>query len=658
MLRFFADRRGSISTISALTVGVMIALAGLVVHGSQLYVLKVREQRTADLAVLAAGGVSGAISGGAPSAAAVAAARNIAEVNGFSAAGTVLSATNDTDLNVSVAAAYSRIFQAPNTTRRTIQVNSSASAKLSRAAPPCVIAIGTDVQIKNGAVLEGASCSVIGASGITVYDASLNAAAAAVGVSREVEAGLVKSAQRLSPALGDFIFNAANPDPMAGDARVRALDAKLASMASGWPYGTQLPRSLEWPTVPSGPDVRIDAVGNGWIGQSARVGNLFIGGSTATFQGSGGPDPNCTRPTTIAGDTLITRGSTIFLNSGCYIFRGNITHDEGAAGTSSGVHIVDGAEVKLVVTGQLINSTWGRIRYPRGTYSIAGGLRNVNGGTLDFGAGPKVIGGTIDNGFGYMFLGDGPFYIQSATVQQKTGTITFGTGPTYIYSSVLTNGEAGTMKFGPGGLFVFASHLGNGDRAAVRPLMMFDGGPYNFVASRFNTSGPATTYFAAGDMELYQSSFVINGGLFAHGDADATSSGSVSMVGSSYAQTGGTFSVRGVTFAANSSVLSFAGGTLDASAPSGSAPAYGTRNLLMYSQNGSVYFNLGGSQKVSGVIYAPQGSVDYGNGSYSGNCHATVAAAVKVWDGATVAGVPCGDFIWPAPLGATPKLIN
>lgn len=100
---FLNNRRASISVLSAGAFCALLAVASLVVEGSSLYVTKVRQQRTADFAVLAAGNVTGAISGGAPSAAAIATAQNIATINGFNSTDTTVSTSPDrTKLKVSI----------------------------------------------------------------------------------------------------------------------------------------------------------------------------------------------------------------------------------------------------------------------------------------------------------------------------------------------------------------------------------------------------------------------------------------------------------------------------------------------------------------------------------------------------------------------------
>jgi len=219
---------------------------------------------------------------------------------------------------------------------------------------------------------------------------------------------------------------------------------------------------------------------------------------------------------------------------------------------------------------------------------------------------------------------------------------------------------AGTLNVGVGPIYIAGSTLENGDSDSVVPTVNFEAGPYYMVAATVNNNGRSNMVFGNGNMELYQTSFTVKGGTFSYGLAGSTASGQLSMVGSTFAQNGGAVWLRGVTIAATRSPVWFAGDTLEAIAPSGGAPAFGVRNLLVYSRSNGAAFNIAsGAQQVSGVVYTPKGIVDFLGASYAPpeGCLAIAAASVNLIRGATVSASPCSDFPWPAAKPGPSKLV-
>ena len=81
----WSDVAGSGAAVAGMFICVLLFVGALLIDVSLVFVERQRAQVVADVANLAASRVSPAISGGQPSAQAIAAAQNVAQINGFSA---------------------------------------------------------------------------------------------------------------------------------------------------------------------------------------------------------------------------------------------------------------------------------------------------------------------------------------------------------------------------------------------------------------------------------------------------------------------------------------------------------------------------------------------------------------------------------------------
>lgn len=653
MLRFIEDKTGSVSALFVVVFSVLVAVASLAVHASQMYVVKVREQRTSDIALLAAASLPNSIQNGAPSSNAVALARTMADANGFAGATVNVTVQNSgfdlrVDISKTVALSFGSIF----TKGRPPAV--VASASVARAGPsfvPCVLALDGGVTIADS-TLDGAGCGVISSTSLALPRGRLNASGVAVGVDKATQTSLLSAARSYTPAIDKFVFNYSLGDPVAGDGAVVALDQKLNRMAGGWPYGRNPPHRVVTYPVPTGANL----VADGTVKTAplrAAIGNLTVAAGTVKFLGSGGPDPWCDQPTTVSGATTLRRGSTLVFDSGCYVFNGDIVQDDTAE--SHFMLAKPSADVRIIINGKITNFLAGNLVFPDAFYSIAGGIQNLGGGTIKFGDGTKVISGNTDNSWSWMYLGAGELIFHNAQFLQKTGTIELG-GDFYLYDSDLTNGAAGTVRFGAGNAYIYRSTLTNGDASPGSPLWSVRGTGLFAYQSDFDLVRSSMTELSPKVMELYQSALNARGKYVTIGTPATAASGvaTVFLRGGGIDHTAGQFTAVGVTIAASGSTMNFAGSQLTAAAPT-NADRAGYKNLLMYLQTGSVRMSVQSVMNaLSGVIYAPAGDVTVNGGLYlspSGGCLSIAGQTVSLTGGVSLPASVCSNYIWPRPQG-------
>lgn len=654
---FVKNRRGSISVLSAGAFCALLAVTSLVVEGSSLYVMRVRQQRTADFAALAAGSVTNAISDGSVSAAAIATAKNIATINGFSASGTVVTTTGDrTQIGVTISKTANF-----NVTSLFSSVTAATSRSAALSTPTvgaisCVVSLAGEVALEGGSTLTGNNCGVTANTYLGLNASGINVKAATVGYSSSDEAPRVSGATALAPPLRRFRYSTPATDGLVDEAAISSLNAKLGTMAFGWPYETSSPKTITLIPTSSGTNVtHVNTLAI--VGLSARIGALSISNSSVRFNGMGPADPNCTFPTSISGPTTLSGNSILVFSSGCYIFQGDVTLTSGTTVTFAAA---PGARIRFVFGGAIINQDNGTLVFPAATYSIANGLANQGGGSFKFGAGPKVIGGTIDNGTGVSDLGAGPFYFPATTIRQNTGTLRFGAGPFYIYDTSIINGQAGTMRFGKGPYYIYRSTITNGDaRSGAAPLMSFAGGLFASGSSQVVLNPNSTTTFGAGDLDFYSSNLLLAGERVTFGSSATTASGAgtLSISGGFMDHSAGEFVGNGITIAQVGGLISLSGRNLFLSAPTASSPTAGYQNLLLYNAAGALQISPQNTGNVlGGVIYAPGGSIELVGSTYSNpspGCLSMVAGIVRFSSGAAANLAPCSNF--PGLLGAGPR---
>lgn len=653
MVRYFlADRRGSVSVMAGLCFTLLVAAAGLIVHASQFYVVKLREQRAADLATLAAANIATPIAKGQPTQDAIETAANVLELNGFTGAVMNVSAVNSgTQLRVALSKTQPLIFGSNNSAKSATIISASISST-AKQAPACIMSLSGEIVVASSGTVSSYECGLAASTYLKVTGGTVFLKGIGVGVTQQTEAPYLRGAAALTPPANQMQYSYAVVDPIANTAGIAALDAKLAAMSGGWPFGTTTPPNIQTPSFNGGDDLEILATVQ-TVAQSAFIRNLTVRGSTANFAGSGWADPLCQNATIITGTTRIKAGSTLNLGLGCYVFQGDFILDDGSypamvlPGTSS---------VRMVFLGNIINNTGSVLRFTSGAYQISG-VQNNGGGQILFGDGTKAITGLVKTDLGLIDLGNGPFYINNGTVSANGGTINFGNGMYYLHYANIIN--AGTINFKSQlPMVAYGSTIWSNVTGNAPATFNFSVSALSLGRSSLKLGRNATMNFMTSAIDLYNSTWEISGGTLNIGDASTMNSGSatIAMTSSSLKHTGGNITARGVTFAAKESSVAFGDGQLLLTAPRNAAPAKSYQDLLFYSPDQGVQFASNNQfNEFSGVIYTPSGRTSFSYGFYPnmGNgCFSVVGGSVSVDRNAYVLPKACSNFNFPTVISS------
>lgn len=655
--QFCLDQKGSVSIIAAYFFIILSGTAVLTIQGSDLYVTKLRGQRTADIAALAAASTSSAIVNGVPSATAIATALNLATINGFGTSAVSTTVTSDgSSLSTTITTTADMFLSSLYNSVSSVSVFNSSTAKApTTQTTGCVVATSGAVQVASGASVSGASCGLIAATGLILNQASINTNGVAVGYTSAQEAPLINSPTSQSPATSNFSYTASITNSLPTNTSIVAITNHLSAM-SAWPYATTSPVQPSMPTVP---------VGTGPVGHTSGTHTVPLGHWTTltegnltnlSFDGSGGPDPTCANATTFSGDALFTNTNNmaIVFNSGCYIFGGNFTV---SGSMSIFATLAAGAQVTFIFKGSIINKNNSGIQLPAATYSIKGNIDNSNGNWITLGDGQKVIGGNVINSWNVINLGNGPFYFLGGITNQTYGTITIGNGPTYVYNSPVSTGtqywSQPKVQFGNGPFYFYNSPIMHGSWSGISSLLTFGSGPYYFYNSNMTLATYSLTYFGWGAMDLYNTSINASGSVvnFGNGSNAATGSMMVSMNGGAFSFMAGSIVAKGVTMAlASTSPMYFIGSQMDLEAPTSVSPSYGYQNIAIVNTGGDINIGSYGYQNLyfGGLLYAPNSAINIYWGEYvlppSGQCLEAIASAVNIYNNASFQPAPCAGL--------------
>ena len=401
------------------------------------------------VANLAASRVSPAISGGQHSAQAIAAAQNVAQINGFSTStvSTTVSASPNgdgtqalqTSINQTVKLAFG-LFSIG----KTMPTNSSSWVSASSTSD-CITSLSWQTEIRDYAVVQGSSCAISANSYLYACgSANISVNSVRVGYSQSSETPLVCSNVTISPAVNKFTFSTSATDVFSSDTRISTLKSKLQGMSSGWSYGSSYPLN---PSASSG----------GWMTYSSQTVTLTQSGSyssitatnsTLTFPGSGGADPSCTKPTSVSGNVIFNGTNTVNFGPGCYVFGSTMIANTGAAVTFN-----VGANVVFVFKGGITLNSSSQLTSGDATYYFNGGsIISNSGATLTLGNGPYYLWWCsiyVNSSTGNLQFGKGPFYMYYSSIYNN-GILTFGNGPYYLQGGSITANSGSTTTFSVG----------------------------------------------------------------------------------------------------------------------------------------------------------------------------------------------------------------
>lgn len=604
--RFARGEDGGVAIMAAAFIAAMLLVASFAIDLSLVYVTTQRAQVIADVANLAASNTTSAVSNGAATATAVATAKNVAQINGFGSATITVSAgpsprgDGSTALQTVIDKDV-RLGLGLLSTSATIGTETTSWTSVAGGGD-CVTSLIGPVNIYNYAVVKGSTCTVKAKTYLYVCGtADLEVAAVKVGYIQLFEALYICSTATVTPSLGSFTFGASISDIYASDTRLSALKSKLLGMAFGWDFGILPPVN---PTVWWGSDKTYTNT-SASLPQSTLYGTIQSTGSTLTFPGTGSADPTCSSPTTISGSFIFNGANTLTFGSGCYVFGGSITVNSGA---SAAFNVAAGAKVTFVFKGSLFNNGNSSVSFGTATcYFNYGSIYNNAGATMTFGNGS-------------FYLWGGSLYNNSSSAN-----LSFGTGPFYFYGGTIYNN--GVMTLGDG--------------------------PYYFQGGSLILNSGSSTTFGVGDVYFYGGSVAANGNALTFGNGGSASSGSgtVYMFGGSFSLTSKALTATGMTFGLYGGTVSLLGsGTFNATAPTGSSPSKGYRDVLFAIWGGTFNLYQSGSMTdtMSGMIYVPISNVSiYNNQSVSvpsNGCFQIVGGIVDIYQSTTLSVAPCRGF--------------
>ncbi|SFU49393.1 Putative Flp pilus-assembly TadE/G-like [Methylobacterium sp. 174MFSha1.1] len=701
-LGFVGDRSGSMSVVGAVILLVVGVVGLVVVELSHLYLVRVRLQRTADLAGLAAIATPGAIVNGALTDAATATGRNVAALNGVRATEIVFTVepSPSRDGSMSLRTTVSRdisLFSgrsfSSNGSKRVdagswVGVNDGSTPG---GRPACVAAVWGSVRLSDQAVLTGSGCYVgaktyMEVCGVYPGFPVLDVTGVTMGYRRLKVVEQLCAGASSSPPYARYTFSGSVTDSLATNASVTALKGTLSALAArGWPHGRAQPVA---PRVlpPAPPALPLSIAGTATLVSTAVYGALTIANGLVTFPGSGSPDEACAAPTIVNGGLTLSGATRLLFAPGCYVVMGDIALDRAA---TASFETVPG--VTFMVMGALSNGS-GSLVLGAARYILQGEVRNIQGGSLTLGDGPiqstsRLVNGSgtltvgagdhafnlgIENRGGTIAIGDGAWLSLGGLSNAASGTIGFGSGPFTFYLCPISN--SGTITFG-NGPFRF-------DHSAISNLgtLRLGAGPFAFDAAGIWAGTNAITSLGVGDVTLYGNGFLdFNGGqaTFGAGGSPEAGAGLVALLGGDLRIMGGTaFVADGVTFGLRGGSVFMVltdPGKSRLIAPGGTRPSRGFKDLLIGSfsildawdpagASGSVSIRgEPGTLTMAGTVYVPHGYVDlYGGVTVqppSGRCLGAIAGLVSIREQVRVTARPCFGLT-AAVTSSAPALIQ
>jgi hypothetical protein len=647
--RFHSNADGSITILATLMIGVMVVCMAFCIEAANLYVARLLNQRSADLANLAAASTASPIVDNAASPEAIATAANVVGLNGLSDA-TVITRSGPSPSDPRQQALFTTVTRdRPATfagllgsgTSNAVRAISAASLN-SDGSASCLASLVGPTNLYGSARITGPACGVSATTFLYVCGAANVALAKAnVGYSAGAEAPYLCDTATMAPSASAFAYRAVVTDTVAAAPAVVDAKRHMAAMRSpGWPYGSRSPQALiAIPAVARGPD-RIYTAGQSATLPRDRYGGLTVSGATLRFSGSGSGDPACASPTTLSGNLILGGTSTLTFASGCYVFDGYVRVENASNATFAAE---PGAALTLVFQKYIQNGT-GTLTFPNATYSITGDVTNTANGTLTFGSGTKTFGAAISNGAGTLTFGDGLHAVNGGAISNGTGVMRFGSGRFSLWGGGIANTAGGSMTFGDGPFTFYGGSI------ASSGTLTFGNGPFSFQGGSLSLGPGSDTRFGVGDVDFYGGTISLAGDnvTFGYGGSAVTGASTVSLSGGTLSLTTRNLTARGVTFVYDGGTISWYGvGTIIATAPTSSNPRWGHQNLLVMVLGGA--FNLyqanNPADTMSGLVYVPASNASiYGSQTITyppGGCFGIVSGVLDIYQNARLSVAPC-----------------
>ena len=688
---FREDRRGSVTILSAFLLPLLIGTVALVAEFGHGLLIRVQNQRVADLAAYAGAVAYGASSSTATMNAAIA---SVAGLNGMGSGAVsgalVASPSGNGNQAVSVTVATTKLmFLAPVLGTGTLPVSATASAELSAQGSACVIALSgseTGVTLSGGTQLNVPSCGVASNTSVTV---PCGTAVTTKFVNYNSVAAPSQPCAGIQPPAGTSsvrINRQSTPDPFVNNAGKNAAVSRLATV-----NGYVAPAA---PTVtaPTGGQ----AIEFAWSDQPAM--NRVAAAGCSAARSGGNWTVICPTGTFTFGAITMGGGITVAFNT-----NGSATNVYKFSGSITGTAMTFGPGIYEVAGSITVPS--GSLRFGTGSnaniFNVAGNITANSGATLAFGGGAFTIaqGLVVSNGSTATF-GPGTFNIGPGAAACNGGarfsichtgaTLTFGGPSSFTLAAGLHNGGGSTMTLGSGttNSYQLGPSLGTGGGNAMflgggaKTKLADATGPSNLfrVVGNINTAtggGSCLTLPAnaqqdikgnlltAGGTRLGAGIYTVTGyvALGGSGGGDVTCDGAtVGMIGN-----GVTFVIGGAatpssgTCAGRAFCVGAGYNTVSLTAPTtGATASFAVIGPTSPSVTAGALFTEGaGGNTLSGAFYFPYGPVELSGGASVGNgagqCLELIGSRVTLSGGTKLASRCIGGS---APAITSAKLVR
>jgi Flp pilus assembly protein TadG len=478
LARFRDDVRGNIAVIFALTLPILLGVAGLVTEYGYSLSVQANNQRTADLAAYAG---ALAYTSGNSTTVMTSAAKRVGELNGVTPANVAVDlVTSPRDsANKAVRAVVTvdnPLFLAPIVgASNTVRIVTVSYAEIGAGVTGCIIALDgskSGVTLSGGTKITASSCAVSSNSKVDVPCGTTITA-------KSVTYGSNLS-QPCTGITANTITKATTTDPLAGNAAVATARARFTTLAA------QTSPAAPAMTAPSG-GYSIDFAYN----PSSTQAQATAAGCTASQSGS-------------TWTLTCPQGTSKVYNFANLTFGGGINFSFNPSGTAGTTYNFSGPLSVSSTTifgpgiynfgGAVSATSYGSTTFGDGTYNFAQTFNTGGSGTVTFGAGTfNFAKGIITAGSVVTTFGAGTFNMgRSATTcnsstfslcNNSSGATTFAGPSTFKFEGGFANGGGSTLTMGSGTTNIFqlgpsgagdAINLGGGSKTYLADATTFE----------------------------------------------------------------------------------------------------------------------------------------------------------------------------------------
>jgi Flp pilus assembly protein TadG len=638
------DRRGSVSVIGAFLLFVMIGVGALAVEYGHGLLMKGENQRAADLAAYGGAVVYGNTSS---SAAAQAAADNIAALNGIPAADAtyalVASPTGDGNKAVQVGVTTSDplVLAQVLGAASSVSVNATAIAEVAVNSPACIIALngsGSGVALTGGTTVSAPGCAV-------ASNASVSAPCGTTVTTGTVDYGgapPTEGCNNIKPPSGVASVNfvhATTADPLAGNSDVTGATSRLTTVASL--------TSPSAPTVPSGTAIN-------------------FGYSTSTTQNEVAKATGCTASFSSPVWTVTCSGQSSY-SFGSITLSGGITVNFNTGGSPDAIYNFSGS----------IDDSGTALNFGPGTYNVTQGVTTGGGSTTTFGAGTFNIGQStsacsgggkysICNTSSLTFGGPSTFVLAAGLYNSGGSTLVLGSGSTNSFE-IGASSDGNSLYMGGGATTTLANATGAGDVFQMAGNLNVASGGGSCLTVSAAAEHDIDGYMAtAGGTNLGAGIYTVVGyvGLGTNGGGDVTCGGQtigMSAIGVTFV-IGGKTTIPSGTCAGAAFCVAAGYGIVDIEAPtSGNTEDLAVIGPTSGITAGADFVEGASNTDISGAFYFPTGVVTLSGAAELGNnpagqCLELIGSAVDV-TGGSATGTTCTG-LGNASAGTTVALVQ